>query len=137
MLKDLIEGGYGQNQDLCCAEKILYGANEVYDLGLKQDDLKVSAGLCGGMSVGSVCGVVTASQLVLGRLFVDKNAHGSPKIKALSQEFFRRFTETFSATDCSVLKPQYREKNKCSPLLLKAAEILDDIVAREQETGAV
>ena len=136
MLKELLERGYGKDQDLCCSEKILYGANEVYNLELGPEALKVSAGFCGGMYVGSVCGVVTASQMVLGRLFVTRNAHGSPRIRALSMEFFRRFHEAFDALDCSVLKPQYREQNTCSPLLLKAAEILDDMIQREQKTNA-
>jgi hypothetical protein len=45
MLKKLIKNGYGIKEDLNCAETILYGANQVYHLGLNPDSLKLSAPL--------------------------------------------------------------------------------------------
>ena len=54
MLKDLLENGYGVKEDLNCAERILYGANKVYKLGLDRDDLKVAAGFGAGMAIESV-----------------------------------------------------------------------------------
>ena len=40
MLTDLINQGFGEKEDLNCAEKILHGANIAYNLGLDKDSLK-------------------------------------------------------------------------------------------------
>ena len=42
MLKEMIAAGFGQAEDYNCAEKIFYGANEAYGLGLSEDDLRLS-----------------------------------------------------------------------------------------------
>ena len=84
MLYNLINDGFGEKEDLNCAEKILYGANEAYQLGLDKEALKLSAGFGGGMAIESICGALTASVMVLGRLFVKNNAHESTRIKELT-----------------------------------------------------
>ena len=65
MLKELIRGGYGIKEDLNCAETILYGANQIYHLDINSDSLKMAAAFGGGMGSESVCGVLTASIMVL------------------------------------------------------------------------
>ena len=45
MLQELIQGGYEIDEDLNCAETILYGANQVYHLNLNPDSLKLAAAL--------------------------------------------------------------------------------------------
>src|SRR5665648_1126692 len=88
MLKELIQDGYGIKEDLNCAETILYGANRVYHLNLNSESLKLAAAFGGGMAIESVCGVLTASLMVLGKLFVPEVAHKYPAIKELSKELF-------------------------------------------------
>ena len=51
-LYEYLSSGFGKAEDLNCAEKILYGANEIYDLGIDKNDLKMAAGFGGGMGVG-------------------------------------------------------------------------------------
>ena len=133
MLKELVEQGFGKKEDLNCAETILCGANQVYGLGLSKDCLRLSAAFGGGMAIENVCGVVTASLMVLGYLFVEDHAHQSPGIKDLSKEVFDRFIEELGNYDCKPLKDKYRtEEKKCYDIILKGAEILDDIVTREK-----
>ena len=50
MVKDLIDQGFGteEREDYSCSEKILYGANQVYNLGLDKQSLVMAAGLSGG-----------------------------------------------------------------------------------------
>ena len=132
MLYQLLKDGYGEQQDFNCAEKILYGANEAYRLGLSKDALKMAAGFGGGMATENVCGALTASIMVLGRMFVRNNAHEGAKIKELTQELLRTYAEAMGEIDCAPLKARYRtEQIKCRDVILKAAEILDAIVARE------
>ena len=133
MLKELIEQGYYPKEDLSCSETILYGANKVYKLGLSKDCLRLSAAFGGGMGVENVCGVVTASLMVLGYMFVKEHAHQSLEIKDLSKELFERYSKELGDFNCNPLKDKYRtEEKKCYDIILKGAEILDDIVAREK-----
>lgn len=134
MLSKLIQQGYGEREDFNCAEKILYGANQVYKLGLADESLRMAAGFGGGMAIGSVCGTLTASIMVLGILFVKDRAHESSKIKDLTQELFTTYQREMQAIDCDPLKAKYRtEELKCRNVIIKAAEILDHII--EQERG--
>ena len=47
MLYELLQNGYGKDHDWNCAEKILYGANEAYHLGLDRNAFKLAAGFGG------------------------------------------------------------------------------------------
>ncbi len=133
VLKELIERGFYPKEDLSCAETILYGANQVYHLGLSKNCLRLSAAFGGGMGVENVCGVVTASLMVLGYLFVNDRAHQSPEIKDLSKELFDCYAKELGDFNCKPLKDKYRtEDKKCYDVILKGAEILDDIVIREK-----
>ncbi len=132
MLADLIKAGFGITEDYNCAETILAGANQVYHLGLDREALKLAAGFGGGMAIEGDCGALTAAIMVLGRLYVKERAHEGTKIKELTKELFDRYRQEMGETDCAPLKTKYRnEEVKCRMVILKAAEILDEIVARE------
>lgn len=132
MLKELIRDGYGIKEDLNCAEAILYGANQVYHLDLNSDSLKMAAAFGEGMAIESVCGVLTASVMVLGKLFVPDVARKYPEIKELSKKLFDTFEKEMGDILCKPLKDNYRtEERKCQDVILKGAEILDKIVTRE------
>lgn len=132
MLSKLIKQGFGEKEDFNCAEKILYGANKVYQLGLDKESLKMASGFGGGMGIEDKCGALTASIMVLGRLFVKKNAHESTKIKELTQELFELYRRDMGEINCAPLKEKYKtEELKCRNIIAKAAEILEQIVERE------
>lgn len=132
MLADLIKAGFGIDQDYNCAETILAGANQVYHLGLDREAIKLAAGFGGGMAIGGDCGALTGAIMVLGRLYVKERAHESSKIKELTKELFTKYRQEMGATDCAPLKAKYRNAEvQCRLVILKAAEILDEIVARE------
>ncbi len=131
-LKELIEQDFYQKNDLNCAEAVLYGVNQVYHLGLSKDCLRLSAAFGGGMGMESVCGVLTASLMVLGYLFVKEHAHQSPEIKEISKKLFQAYTEKMGSYICTPLKEKYRTKEKkCYEVILKGAEILDEIIEEE------
>lgn len=132
MLKELIAGGFGEKEDLNCAEKILRGANIVYKLGLDEDALRLASGFGGGMAIEDKCGALTASIMVLGKLFVRERAHESAKIKELTKELFNEYNKEMGSIDCAPLKATHRtDELKCRNVILKAAEILDSLVERE------
>lgn len=133
MLFELLSDGYGKAMDLNCAEKILYGANWAYDLKLSPEALKLSAGFGGGMGVGYVCGTISGAIMVLSHLYVTRNSHQNVRIKELEQEFITKFNSFYVCTDCKTLKEKYVDDTEigCFYIILKAAEILDEIVERE------
>lgn len=138
MLASLIRSGYGIDEDLNCAETILYGANIAYQLGFEREDLKVAAGFGGGMAIESVCGALTAAIMVLGRLFVTERAHEGTRIKELTQELFDAYAKEMGSIYCAPLKQAHRtETLKCRMVVLKAAEILDSLIQRETEAAGV
>jgi C_GCAxxG_C_C family probable redox protein len=133
MLYDLLKTGFGNKEDYNCAEKVLYGANRAYNLGLDARALKLSSGFGGGMGIEDACGALTASVMILGSLFVKDHAHESSRIKDLSSEFLKRYNDVMGSIDCAPLKKKYRtDEIKCRDVILKAAYILDEIVIRER-----
>lgn len=130
MLKELVESGYGIEEDYNCAETILAGANIVYNLGLDKEALKLAAGFGGGMAIESVCGALTGGIMVMGTMFVQEKAHESSRIKKLTKEFFQAFEKKMGSIECTPLKGKYRTKEeKCYYVKLIAAEVLDEIIA--------
>lgn len=131
MLYKLLKSGYAEGKDLNCAEQILYGANEAYNLGLDKSALKMSAAFGGGMAIEDKCGALTGALMVLGRLLVEDRGHVS-NIKPLSVELYSEFENRMKAIDCKPLKEMYRtEAEKCNVIILEAAKLLDEILARE------
>ncbi len=133
MLKEMINNGFGEKEDFNCAEKILYAANEAYKLGLDKNSLKLAAGFGGGMAIEDKCGALTASIMVLGRVFIDERAHESEKIKTLTKELFEEYEKEMGSIDCKPLKEKYRnDEIKCRFVIEKAAEILDRIIIKNK-----
>lgn len=133
MLRNLLLKGYGNEQKYNCAEKILYGANEIYNLGLGKETMKLAAGFGGGMGIESTCGALVASVMVLSKLFVENTAHGS-NIKEITSEFLNRYKNEMKSLECAILKKEYRDEEKgCSDVIIKAAEILDEIIAERMQ----
>lgn len=127
-LHSLIKNGFGTTEDFNCAEKILYGANKEYNLGLEKKSLKLSAGFGGGMGIESTCGALTGAVMVLSHLFVKNVAHEGEQIKSITSKYLNRFKDEMSSINCDTLKDLYRsDDNKCNDIILKAAEILDKV----------
>ncbi|MBN2656359.1 MAG: C_GCAxxG_C_C family protein [Spirochaetales bacterium] len=136
MVSELIESGFGDKdrEDFSCSERILYGANEVYNLGLDKESLKMSAGLSGGIYSRRSCGAVTASAMVLAKLFVKDRAHEGDYHRDLISEFVNRYEEELGSSVCQPLLDRYRtEEEGCRKVIIAAARILDDIVNREMK----
>lgn len=135
MISKLIKNDFGikEKEDFSCSEKILYGANEVYGLGLDKESLKLAAGLSGGVYSEKLCGAVSASAMVLAKLFVKDRAHESEYCGNLISEFVSTYEKEMKSTTCFNLKEDHRtEEEGCKAVIYKAAEILDEIISRER-----
>lgn len=133
MLAELMEQGFGNTEDYNCAEKIFYGANEAYKLGLSKETLKVSAGFGGGMGIEITCGALSGAVLALSHLYVKDRAHEDTSIKILTQKLFSEFQTEMGSFNCKELKEKYRTPElKCSKIILAAAKALDTIVINQK-----
>ena len=131
-LSELVNDGYMEKKDLNCAETILYGANEVYRLGLNPECLKLAAGFGGGMGIESTCGALTGAIMVLGRIFAREKGHDTPRLKELCAEFLEDYRRQMGSIDCKPLKDRYRSEDlNCRVVVLKSAEMLEQLIEKE------
>jgi coenzyme A diphosphatase NUDT7 len=131
-IKSIIQEDRSNYKDLSCAEKILYAANEAYDLNLDGEALKLAAGFGGGMGIESVCGALTAGIMAIGKLYTEDRAHTSPKVKELSQQFLNTYKEKMDSLLCNELKAKHANPEiKCKFIILEAAELLDEVIQKE------
>ncbi len=130
MLAKLIESGFGNEEDYNCAEKILYGSNQVYDLGISSKSLKMCAAFGGGMAIEDKCGVITAGLMVLGLLFTETVAHQSEALKPIALEFMNKYETSMGSIDCGPLKNNHRDdQSGCYKVILEGAKVLDEVIA--------
>ena len=55
-----------------CAECIIHAANEQWQLGMSEADMRMVSGFGGGMQCGDVCGALSAAICVISRMAVGR-----------------------------------------------------------------
>ena len=88
----------------------------------------------GGCWHNEMCGGLSSSLAVLGILYSrDGHGHDSPELKKMAFELFSRFEEKFGNGKCWRLKKAYYvPERKCEVLLVHIADILEDIIAKNE-----
>ena len=130
-ITEWIEREKHKNLDLNCAESMLWGANEVYQLGVDPKYLRFAAGFGGGMCCEKDCGVITGMVMVLSYLYAKEKGHNSPEMKRIIQEAIYQFEEQYGSSNCTELKKRYRSEAKgCYDLIRYGAVILDEIIQK-------
>ena len=130
-LYECLSSGFGKAEDLNCAEKMLYGANKVYDLGINKNDLKLAAGFGGGMGVGITCGILTGGIMALSKAFIEERGHEGTLLKEIEAEYINTFNDKMKSINCDTLVEKYRDpETGCSALIFEAAKIFDNIMEK-------
>jgi C_GCAxxG_C_C family probable redox protein len=129
-----------------CAQSVFTAFSR--DFGLDEKTaFNIAQGFGGGMSVNGVCGAVTGAYMVLGLAnpVSEENAKQSyDKIKALKNEFNKKFKELHGALNCSELlgynltipeqATEAREKElfntKCPNFVRDAAKIVESLLKK-------
>lgn len=116
--------------DLSCSESTLWAANEVYNLGLEPQALKLMAGFSGGLMTEDLCGAIAGAVAALSALLTNGVAHQSPELKAAVQEYLKRADQHFCSRNCAKLKETHRDQlaNSCNPVIFENADILNAVV---------
>ncbi|MBO5883409.1 MAG: C_GCAxxG_C_C family protein [Clostridia bacterium] len=109
-----------------CAVSILLGASDKYSFGLCEEDAKLVVGFGGGMGCGKVCGALSGSIAVLGKLFCDRR-----DFRAICAGFVKIFKEAYGcdSIDCAVLTAKYKNaERRCVDVVILAADILEEYI---------
>ncbi len=132
MLEDAVGREYSRNDlERNCAEAMVYGANEEFNLNLPKEAFDTMGAFGGGMRVGSVCGAVTGSLAVIGILFNSEEFEKQEKMKRIAEEFLEEFEKRYGHLDCIVLKEKYRDEViGCEPTVRMAAKVLEEIIVK-------
>lgn len=144
MLLDLLKNGFGKaanyteaekirfgGVNLNCCERILYGANEAYGLGLSDSSLRVSAPFGGGMGIGSICGAVTGALMVLSLKYCTGTEKQAPLKDEITIPFLGRVRAKMGGLTCRYYKPRYAtlEPFNCDAVIFSIAQALDETIA--------
>jgi len=133
MLKEKIRDFYSLGY-LNCAESMLYGANDYYDLKLDKKAFKLMSPFGGGMQVESVCGAITGALSVIGVIFTEKYQHEGELIKTVTKDFMSKMKKVFGSYDCSEIKKDWRDEEKgCVEVVSKVGEILEETINKYRE----
>lgn len=132
MLIEMVKKYREEKYDLNCAESIMYAANEEYDLNLSKETLKVMSGFGGGIGTGDICGVITGAVAVIGVMFTEVSGHKSPRVKEMAQKFISNFQDKLGYIKCDDLKKEYTHIKRCTLMIEKGAEILEEIILKEK-----
>jgi len=90
-----------------CAEAVLRTFNELLELNLSEDNLRIASGFGGGVGhAGCMCGALAASTMVLSLLVGRRsNEENKDRTYGITQQFHQMFTGEFGASCCAVLNP--------------------------------
>lgn len=113
-----------------CAQAMLHGANDYYQLELDPKTMKMIVPFGGGMCTGSTCGMLTGGTAVIGVLFAEEMPTDNLKMKEVTQYWIEQFAKEFGDENCSFIKenrPKEEEEN-CRNLILKAADVLEGVI---------
>ena len=124
-----------------CAETIVRAANEYYDLGLHDQDMKLVAAYGAGIQTGNTCGALLSGAAILSMKYVEQRAHESADIKPVTTLLVRRFKEKLGGLDCKEVKPRFFQPGiRCQHTVETACDVLESVIdeyeATRKETNA-
>jgi len=122
--KYYFEGNYN------CAETLLRAANDYYELGLHDFDMKLVGAYGAGIQCGNTCGAILSAAAVLSMKYVETKAHESPDIRKVGTELIRKFNMKYGSTLCKDIKPQsFKPEYRCQKTVEAACDILEEVIA--------
>lgn len=112
-----------------CAESVIRGGNEYYNLGLHDKDMVMTAAFGGGFQIDDVCGALCGSACVISSRYVETKAHDCSFIRPLTQKLVIAFQERLGSRLCGKIKPVFHTKEKkCEKTVATAASVLEEVI---------
>ena len=124
------------NEGYNCAESLVAASNELWDLKLDSQALKLAAALGGGMQIGDVCGAISGAVCALGCLMVATKAHDCADLKPVTQELMDAFNKKFNSLRCDQIKPQlFAASSRCGNTVVVCADIFEEVLREKGIIG--
>lgn len=128
---ELIHGDEREFYHYNCAESILNGSNEYYDLNIDKRALKMITPFGGGMYSESTCGMLTGGIAVIGIMFAEEMPTKHLKLKEITRYWIEEFEAALKNINCRLIKDINLKRDEgCANLILKAADILEGVVEK-------
>ena len=112
--------------NLNCCERILRGANIAYGLGMREEDMRVSAPFGGGMGIGSTCGAIIGALMALSMRHAGVAEKATPLKDEVVVPFLERVRAELGALDCAAIKPRMAVEGDSTPTVLAVARLVDE-----------
>ncbi len=136
MLKDLI-GPYYFEKNYNCAETVLRAANDYYELGLHDYDMKLVGAFGAGIQCGNTCGAILRAASVLSMKYVEAKAHESADIKPITTAMMEKINAKYGSSLCSDIKPQsFQPEIRCLKTVEAICDILEETIAEYEAQKA-
>lgn len=133
MLKDHI-GPYYFEQNYNCAETVLRAANDYYQLGLHDYDMKLVGAYGAGIQCGNTCGAILGAAGVLSMKYVEAKAHESADIKPVTTLFMEKMEQKYGSSLCKDIKPQsFQPEIRCLRTVEAVCDILEETMKEYEE----
>jgi len=135
MTRKQIENQYPMN-DWNCAERVLHGADQAHGLDIPEESFKLIGGFGGGMGCERTCGALCGAVAAIGQKYITGSAHQTAGLKDACADMVHTFERELGSIECAQLKKRHRrEDTGCRELILRAGELLDQVIARCETTG--
>ena len=109
-----------------CAEGLILAANDVYKLGITENEAALFNGFGGGMGCGGTCGALSGALGVLSRLY---GSRPKEEFRPICAEYVAEFERELGSLECSVLKEKYHnDEERCIKTVSLAAEVLEKYI---------
>lgn len=127
MLKEVAVQYYRQGYN--CSESIIRAGNDVYNLGLHDKDMMMTAAFGGGFQIGDVCGALCGAACVVSSRYVSTKAHDCEDLRPLTQDLVIAFQKRMGSRLCAQIKPVFHTPElKCEPTVSVSAEVLEAVL---------
>lgn len=137
MLKACI-GPYYFEQNYNCAESVLRAANDYYQLGLHDYDMKLVGAFGAGIQCGNTCGAILSAASVLSMKYVEAKAHESADIKPVTTAMMEKLVAKYGSALCNDIKPQsFQPEIRCLKTVEAVCDILEETIAEFEAAKAM
>lgn len=128
MLRDIAIKYYNDNCN--CAEALLLAANEQYNLGLTDENIRLVGAFGGGMGCGRTCGALCGALAALGAMRITTRAHAASGLREQSAALVKAFEDKLGSTECTALMAKYKApETRCGLTVELAADVFEEFVA--------
>lgn len=125
MLRDLAKQYYLE-QDYNCAEAILRAANDMYELHIDKEAMKLVSGFGAGMGCGHTCGALCGSIAAVSKYLVEGRAHATEGFREDCGRLTEAFEQQLGSLLCEQLKARYKKEDvRCLETVERAADVLE------------